>query len=157
MNYQHLAYIRDHGSHIAMTDPNCVHRLLIVDDDELDRRHYARLLARHAPDSCVIEQASDGATGLSMFHSGRFDCVLLDFNLPDMNGLEFLASAMTDHERTCAIVLLTGQGNEEIAVKAMQLGAQDYLVKSSVVDGYLWDKMLGAVKQRELRQRLDAS
>jgi signal transduction histidine kinase/HPt (histidine-containing phosphotransfer) domain-containing protein len=140
-----------------MTGSERIYRLLIVDDDEFDRRHYSRLLAHHAPGACVIVFAADGAAGLILLRAQKFDCVLLDFNLPDMNGLQFLTSATADSESPCAFVLVTGQGNEVIAVKAMKLGVQDYLVKSSLADGKLWDTMVGAVNQRELRLRLDAS
>ena len=66
------------------------YRLLIVDDDEVDRRLYSRLLTRQEPGAFEIEQTSDGVTGLAALRAQTPDCVLLDFNLPDMTGLEFL-------------------------------------------------------------------
>jgi len=133
------------------------YRLLIVDDDETDRRLYSRLLARQAPGACEIHQASDGATGLAVMRTQPLDCVLLDFNLPDMTGLEFLAGAAANDELPCAVVLVTGQGNEAIAVEAMKRGVQDYLVKDQIDVGRLWRAIVGAVTQMELRQRLAGS
>src|SRR5690349_19207491 len=108
------------------------YRLLIVDDDETDRRLYGWLLARQAPGDFEIEQAADGAAGIAAIRAKEFDCVLLDFSLPDVTGLEFLAESLVDGELPAAVVLITGHGNETIAVEAMKLGVQDYLVKDHV-------------------------
>jgi DNA-binding NtrC family response regulator len=133
------------------------YRLLIVDDDETDRKLYRWLLGRQAPGAFEIEHAVDGAGGIAMLRAARFDCVLLDFSLPDVTGLEFLAEASTDGELPCAVVLITGHGNEAIAVEAMKLGVQDYLVKDHVNEGRLWRAIVRAVSQRELREHLARS
>ena len=140
-----------------MTDTKRTYHLLIVDDDETDRRLYSRLLARQARGSCEIHQAADGAAGLAILRERPVDCVLLDFNLPDMNGLEFLAAATDDAGLPFAVVLVTGQGSESIAVEAMKRGVQDYLVKDQVDVGGLWRAIVGAVTQKELRGQLDRS
>jgi signal transduction histidine kinase/HPt (histidine-containing phosphotransfer) domain-containing protein len=133
------------------------YRLLIVDDDETDRRLYGWLLARQAPGAFQIEQAADGAAGVAALRARSFDCLLLDFSLPDVTGLEFLNDAVVDGELPCAVVLITGHGNEAIAVEAMKLGVQDYLVKDHVNEGRLWRAIARAVSQRELRLRLAQS
>jgi signal transduction histidine kinase len=133
------------------------YRLLVVDDDAVDRRLYGKLLAQLGPDTCDVRQAADGAAGLAALRAGTFDCVLLDFKLPDMTGLEFLAAAVVDGELPCAVVLITGQGNEAIAVQAMKRGVRDYLVKDQVNAASLWRTMTQAVTQTELQQRLASS
>ena len=133
------------------------YRLLIVDDDAVDRRLYSKLLVQLGPDTCEIQQAVDGAAGLAALRTHKFDCVLLDFKLPDMTGLEFLTVAAVDGELPCAVVLITGQGNESIAVQAMKRGVRDYLVKDQVNATSLWRTMTQAVTQTELQQRLAAS
>ena len=133
------------------------YRLLIVDDDPVDRRLIAQLLAQIEPGACEIQQAADGAAGLAALRADEFDCVLLDFNLPDMTGLEFLTAAAVDGEQPCAVVLVTGQGNEAIAVEAMKRGVQDYLVKDQLNASSLWRTMTQAVSQTELQQRLAGS
>jgi signal transduction histidine kinase len=130
------------------------YRLLIVDDDAVDRRLYGKLLAQLGPDTCNVEQAADGAAGLAALRASKFDCVLLDFRLPDMTGLEFLTAAAANDELPCAVVLITGQGNEAIAVEAMKRGVRDYLVKDQVNATSLWRTMTQAVTQTELQQRL---
>jgi signal transduction histidine kinase/HPt (histidine-containing phosphotransfer) domain-containing protein len=71
-----------------------------------------------------------------------------------MTGLEFLAEAVVEGRLPCAIVLVTGQGNEAIAVEAMKRGAQDYLVKDQMNPSNLWRAITVAVTQTELRHRL---
>src|SRR5450432_295682 len=133
------------------------YRLLIIDDDETDRRLYGWLLARQAPGQFEIFQATDGTAGIAALREQMFDCVLLDFSLPDLTGLEFLAEVAVSGELPAAFVLVTGHGNEAIAVDAMKLGVQDYLVKDHVNEGRLWRAIVRAVTQRELRQRLTDS
>src|ERR1700677_3734412 len=133
------------------------YRLLIVDDDETDRRLYGWLLARQAPGDLEIKQAVDGAAGIAALREEKFDCLLLDFSLPDVTGLEFLNDAMVNGELPSAVVLITGHGNEAVAVEAMKLGVQDYLVKDHVNEGRLWRAIVRAISQRELRERLAVS
>jgi hypothetical protein len=134
-----------------------VYRLLIVDDDAVDRRLYCKSLAQPGPDTFDIRQAGNGAAGLAALRADQFDCLLLDFNLPDMTGLKFLTDASVDGELPCAVVLVTGQGNEAIAVEAMKRGVQDYLVKDQVNESSLWRSLTQAVTQAELKQRLAVS
>ena len=133
------------------------YRLLIVDDNELDRRHYIAALRRQAGGACAITQTSNGAAGLAALRDETYDCVLLDFNLPDMTGIEFLAAARIDAELPSAFVLITGHGNEAVAVEAMKLGVQDYLSKDKVTPSSLWRAATRAVTQAELHSRLAAS
>ena len=134
-----------------------VYRLLIVDDDETDRHHYVRLLTQHAPGACEIEQAADGIAGLAALCANRFDCVLLDYDLPDMSGLKFLVESSVEGEPPSAVVLITGHGNEAIAVEAMKHGAQDYLVKGQLDASRLWRAVSQATNEKELHQRLARS
>ena len=120
-----------------MTHAERDYRLLIVDDDETDRRLYGWLLARQAPGQFEVHHAVDGAAGIAALRAETYDCVLLDFSLPDLTGLEFLADVIANGELPAAFVLITGHGNEAIAVDAMKLGVQDYLVKDHVNDGRL--------------------
>jgi len=78
-------------------------------------------------------QAENGRQGIELFHAEEPDCVLLDYVMPDMNGIEVLAEITAD--RNCppmAVVMLTGSGSESVAVKAMKHGIHDYLVKGEM-------------------------
>ncbi len=135
------------------------YRLLIVDDDSVDRRLIGHLLTEAGPENTQILLAENGKAGLEALGGGGFDCVLLDFNLPDMTGLEFLAAAAdaAEGEHPCAVVLITGHGSELIAVEAMKRGALDYLVKDQLSSSILWRTVTHAVSRAELQRRLAVS
>ena len=134
------------------------YRIIVVDDDAVDRRLYRRLLAPHARALDTIVEARNGVQGLASLRSQEFECLLLDYRLPDMTGLEFLAHSLTDDgELLCATILITGQGDEALAVNAMKVGAQDYLVKNAITGDSLWRAITGSVTQQDLRQRLASS
>jgi CheY-like chemotaxis protein len=131
-----------------------IYRLLIVDEDVEDRRVYSNLLAKLGSGACHIRQALGGAAGLQELCAGPFDCVLLDSNLSDMTWPDFLAAAKVDGELPCAVVLVTGQDDEAVAVEAMKLGVHDCLAKRQVNASNLWRAMTHAVAKTELRQQM---
>lgn len=102
--------------------------LLIVDDSPEDRELYRRYLLLDHDRSYAILEAELGERGLELWHQHQPDAVLLDLRLPDMDGLELidqLYGAMPD--AGLPMVMVTGQGNEAIVVRAIKAGAQDYL------------------------------
>src|SRR4051794_5627260 len=109
----------DAGVTPIMTSTGRRYRLLIVEDNAADSLKYSQLLAQRGHGLCDIQQAGDGATALAALRSQKPDCVLLDFTLPDMSGLDFLTAATVDGALPCAFVFITGHGNELIAVEAM--------------------------------------
>lgn len=128
--------------------------LLIIDDDATDRQHFRRLLKQHSLGMCEIREAADGAAGLRALAERTPDCVLLDYRLPDMTGLELLSDAGSDAELPYAALVLTGYGDADIAVAAMQGGAHEYMVKDKLDGGRLWRAVTHAVAQAETRRRL---
>ncbi|MEO8992516.1 MAG: ATP-binding protein [Nitrosospira sp.] len=126
-------------------------RVLLVEDDAVDRMACRRALARNPDYEFVLSEAESGREGLQLAHEQKPDCVLLDYHLPDLNGLEFLA-ALTDEEGDVAVpvMMLTGTDNATIAVEAMKRGARDYLIKD-MEHQYL--ELLPAIIQRVLSER----
>ena len=114
--------------------------ILIVDDSPEDRYTVRRLL-RADPRIVTITEADRGDRALAICQTTPPDCVLLDYHLPDMDGLEVLARLRT--QRDVPVVLLTGVGNESLAVDALHRGAQDYVVK-----GMLTPERLGLTIER---------
>ena len=109
-------------------------KILIVDDSESDRVSYVRYLQSDEEHSYCIVEAETLEEGLELWRSQQPDIVLLDINLPDGDGLEFLEEIGTDQAiNKLPVIMLTGQGDERIAVRAMKLGAADYLVKKEIV------------------------
>ena len=105
-------------------------RVLLVDDDDVDRLAVKRLLRQTRFDATVDER-SDRASALEALTPDRFDCVLLDYNLPGSDGIEILGEIRAKGE-TLPVIALTGQGDEEVAVALMKAGAADYLNKNNL-------------------------
>ncbi|MDO8207242.1 MAG: response regulator [Gallionella sp.] len=125
--------------------------ILIVEDDLVDRMACRRALAQDPNCKFVLSEAKTGHEGLQLAYQQKPDCVLLDYHLPDMNGLEFLAGLRNDPgEIPVPVIMLTGTDNVSVAVEAMKCGAQDYLVKDA--NRQCLD-LLPAVIQRVLRER----
>jgi PAS domain S-box-containing protein len=107
--------------------------ILIVEDSESDRFSYKRYLQSNPEQQYHIIEAETLEEGLELWRSQQPDVVLLDINLPDGDGLEFLEAIGNGQLiNRLPVIMLTGSGDERIAVRAMKLGATDYLVKGDV-------------------------
>ncbi|HZP80733.1 MAG TPA: response regulator [Chthonomonadaceae bacterium] len=109
--------------------------LLVVDDDAIDRMAVRRAL-KAAGIRADIAEADTRASAMALLEAHDFDCALLDFQLPDGDGLEVLRQAR-DAGVATPIVMLTGHGDEQIAVELMKAGAADYLAKSRLTPASL--------------------
>ena len=105
-------------------------RILIVDDDEVDRISVRRALSKSGL-SLIFAEAGTCMEAIDLLSNYQFDCTFLDYGLPDQNGL-FCLQAARRLEVKHPIVVLTGQGDEQIAVDLMKAGATDYLAKSQI-------------------------
>lgn len=131
-------------------------RILIVDDNPEDRILYQRYLNPDANGHYVITQATCGEEGLELYHAIAPDCILLDYNLPDFNGLEFIEELQRRQQvANIAVIMLTGQGSESIAVNALKNGAQDYLVKDSLTSDSLQRAIQHALEKVLLKRQLE--
>ncbi|MEH2063128.1 MAG: PAS domain-containing protein [Nostoc sp.] len=129
--------------------------LLIVDDSPEDRELYRRYLLRDREYSYNILEATLGQQGLELWQQHQPDAVLLDYRLPDLDGLEFLAQLQLLSQQPCLpVIVVTGQGNEAIAVKAMKAGAQDYIVKGQITPEGLQIAVNTAIETVQLRTQL---
>ncbi len=105
-------------------------RILIIEDEEVDRIACRRALAKHPSWRCSFEEAELGLEGLRLLTSHRPDFVLLDYRLPDVSGIEVLERITAERPNTM-VILLTGCQELDVAVEAMKLGACDYMVKDT--------------------------
>jgi two-component system, sensor histidine kinase and response regulator len=141
--------------------PRSTIRVLIVDDTPEDRVAYRRLLQGQPSrfgggTEFEIHEADSATEGLETVRTWAPDCVLLDYRLPDMSGIEFLGelAAQAGHGGL-AVVMLTGQGDEMVARDAMKCGAQDYLVKGQLTTEALQESILNAVEMCALRRMVE--
>ncbi|MCC5638405.1 PAS domain S-box protein [Nostoc sp. CHAB 5844] len=132
--------------------------VLIIDDSPEDRLVYRRYLLQDQEYNYTILESESGEEALERYRQFQTDCILLDFLLPDMDGLEFLAElAKLTKKVIPAVVMLTGYGNEAVAVQAMKSGVHDYLVKGQTTAERLHSTIHSAVAQVKLRQELQQS
>jgi DNA-binding NarL/FixJ family response regulator len=111
-----------------MTDR--IRELLIVDDDAVDRLRIRRFLAHLSPKlRWRLEEADSITAGLRMLELKPFDCVLLDYNLPDGHAPDFLSRMATRISEPPPVIIQTVMDDEEAGLRLIEQGAQDYLVK----------------------------
>lgn len=126
--------------------------LLIIDDNPEDRE-----FLRHAlrAEFSVIE-ADLGERGLALIEEVEPVCVLLDYYLPDMDGLELLRARGLGHEEDYALIVLTGSDETSLAVACMKLGAHDFLIKSRFNRHELRRTVAGSLEKVALRREIRA-
>lgn len=103
-------------------------RVLLIDDDAVDRAAVRRAL-KSSSLNYTLTEATDGTSGLEAARAGTFDCVLLDYRLPDVDAAELLATLISPEGGRHAVIMLTGEVDQELAERLMRAGALDYLMK----------------------------
>lgn len=102
-------------------------RILLIEDEDSIRGLYEREIKRSG---FYIEAYPDGTSGLEGLLKGRFDLILLDIMLPDMNGLQILKKIKTTVQiSNIPVVMLTNLGQEVTIKRAFSLGASGYILK----------------------------
>lgn len=110
-------------------------RILVVDDDEVDRMAVRRVL-RDTGLETDVREARNVESAREALRAGSFDCALVDYWLPDGEGVDVLHVA-GEEEVTVPVIMLTGQGDEDLAVDLMKQGARDYIPKNALTAGRL--------------------
>ncbi|ACC79910.1 ATP-binding protein [Nostoc punctiforme] len=129
--------------------------LLIIDDCAADRKIYRRYLLKDPHQSYQILEADCAEEGLALCQKIRCDAILLDFCLPDMSGIELFDQMQQEIFKTSVpVIMLTGRGDEEVAVQVMKRGALDYLVKHNLTQDVLQLAVRNAIKQSCLQAQL---
>jgi PAS domain S-box-containing protein len=126
-------------------------RLLVADDDQVDRLAVRRALLKAGLSAQLIE-VGDGTAALAALLEQPFDCALMDFQMPGLDGLEVLRKARAAMVET-PIIMLTGQGDEHIAVELMKAGATDYLAKSALTPERLAHLLRQTLRLHEVEQK----
>ncbi len=128
--------------------------VLIIDDNIDDREVYRRMLSRVAGMNYIVSEAETGDQGIKLAESKRPSCILLDYSLPGRDGLGVLAEILK-RDPTANVIMLTGQGNETVAVEVMKNGARDYLTKDSLSPESLHRCIQSAVMHGALEMKLE--
>ena len=139
---------------MSTTDKNPT--ICIIEDSPEDREMFRRYLLQDSEYSFHLYECDTGEQGLELCQRIQPDCILLDYNLPDINGIEFL-DELTDNDGSMRfpVIMLTGLGDEEVALLAMKRGAQDYLVKGEMTAGNLFRAIHNAIQRNAMRQQME--
>ena len=121
------------------------HAVLVIEDEEVLARNILVYLQRH---DYEVSLAASAEEGLSLLETVRPDAVVLDFNLPGLNGLEALARIRA-FDPGIRVLMVTGHGSVELAVDAMKAGAFDFLTKPVALSKLrlLLDKAIGETRR----------
>jgi DNA-binding NtrC family response regulator len=138
-----------------MSEQVC-YRILIVDDDETDIMAVKRAMGCS---DCSYTVCNSGAEALETFASDSFDCIILDYRLPDVQGDELFDQIQSI--KSVPVIMITGHGSERLAVKLIQKGAANYLPKDHLE--YLQDAVFQAIEYhaaflenvKRLQEKLD--
>src|SRR6266480_1921949 len=129
-------------------------QILVVDDDAVSRKILARLLAS-AGYQC--HECEDGAEALALVHAKRPSLLLLDFDMPGLNGAEVLRRLRSDADPAIAqipAIMLTGHGSEESEVSCLQAGADDFVTKP-INAAVLLARIETQLRLRSMRRQLE--
>ncbi|MBC1224737.1 response regulator [Nostoc sp. UCD121] len=119
-------------------------KILVVDDDEVDRVVVRQGLTI-AGIQMELSEADDGNDAFSALSSTAYDCVFLDYDLPNQDALT-LIQRLRFSEIKVPIVVLTGQGDEQMSVQLIKAGATDYLSKSRISPENLAQVLRSAIR-----------
>lgn len=128
-------------------------KLLIVDDDDVDRERVRRMLNR-TDIGAQIEESSNSVHALNHLKDHDYDCIIVDYRLGGEDGLELLSSIRKILKKRCAIIMITGLGDEEVAAKALRLGANDYLSKNQLDPSKLFKAIFDAISKAEIDRKV---
>jgi len=131
-------------------------RVLVVEDDFVERVLFERLLSQPRLPACEVRDADHLAGALEMLRNHHFDIVLLDLGLPDSRGMESIARLQIQAPHV-PIIVLRGPDEESTATEALQMGVQDCLVKGQVDGNLLMRAIRYAVERKKAERQLQAA
>lgn len=101
-------------------------KILLIDDDPLIRKAYTQDLEEKG---YFVSSAGDAKSAFALLKENFYDLVLTDLRMPDITGLEVLEKVKANSS-LCLVIIMTSYGDLQSAIKALQLGADDYILKS---------------------------
>lgn len=128
-------------------------KLLIIDDDDVMREKIRRMLP---PKTYQITEADCGAKAKAILTSQVFDCVIVDYRLGDMDGKEIISFIKYNEDKPCPVIMITGVGDERLAVQVMREGAYDYITKADIDVEHLVNAIAAGLEWAETERELQA-
>ena len=127
-------------------------KILIIDDDRSFRKIVTRMMIR-AGLKVEITEAINCAAGVAELNKNVFDCALLDYQLPDANGIHLLQEVLHFGGTSTPIIFVTGKGDEMIAAQALKTGALDYIPKEKLSPELLSQCIHNVIRVHDLELR----
>lgn len=132
-------------------------KVLLIEDDEVDRMAVCRAVKKGADEEINIVSAENCAKGLQVLASDEdIECVFLDYRLPDGDGLSLIQKIRTQYSKL-PLVVLTGQGDHQVAVDLMKAGAIDYLSKEDISPESLSQSLHRAIRVYRAEKEAEAA
>ena len=126
--------------------------ILAVEDSDPDFNMFRTLVEDH--EKLHLSRAQTISEALDMLHQGRYDVVLLDYILPDGNGLDFMKRMEAAAIET-PVIAITGQGDELVASQMIKAGAFDYLPKASLKEDYFLRSISSTLEKFRLKMEIE--
>lgn len=139
----------DNQTNVALRKTRTV---MLLEDSEIDREVYRRYLKTDSEYKYIFIEPESEADVLEMYDIDNVDVVLLDYMLPEMDGLEWLSLWQQKNDVLPPVIVLTGQGNENVAVQFIKMGAADYIVKGQLTPQRLKVAIARAIEIQQLQQ-----
>ena len=130
-------------------------KILVIEDDVQQARYFQLLLGRYEP-SFQVDVANDAPDALEKLSKNQYDVLTVDYHLPSMTGIELLVQIKQKYVHL-PVIMVTGQGDEQVAVEAMRHGAHDYLTKAREYLELLPRILLRAIRENSLARQLEES
>jgi len=129
-------------------------KILIIDDDKFDRMNYRHILEKNTDFLAEVLEADSSSKGIQLAEEEAVDCILLDYQLPDMDGIHIARAIRRKNTEPLAIIMLTGRGNENIAATAIKEGVSDYIVKNELNSRLLITSIINNVNKCQLEKQI---
>ncbi len=128
-------------------------KILCIDDDQVDRKIIQRSLKQKFGDELSLETAATADEAFEKLKKDHFDIIFLDYMLGDTTGLEFL-DELNNKKITSPVILLTGLGNEEVAIEALKLGAYDYFTKDQLKSERIFQSIINITERKKAEEKI---
>ena len=140
---------------IQNEDKNETYKVLLADDEQIERMALAKRLHKHFGDSLVIWQAADGNEAVRLCFKERCQIVIMDISMPELNGVE-AAEQIRRLDEDCEIIFLTAYDEFSYAKRAIVIHALDYLLKPCEEEELtaVMEEAVGRIQKREQFEKL---